>query len=141
MIETNIKHVAGVDDYGYGLTWSIKDVDNYYAFEISANGYYRISKTIEGEWSAIRDWTENSLINTYMSNKLAVQKDGDQLKFFLNDSYLDQIPFVPFIDYGVGYVIWRDQTIEVDDLRVRGTYYLDYDELLDEMIDEMFGDE
>lgn len=137
-IEITIKHLAGTDDYGYGLTWGMLDLDNYYSFDITSSGYYRIAKTDNGNWQAYVDWKASGYINTYGgSNKLGVKKVDEQLKFYINNSYVDQIAFEYFFDDGVGFAVWRNQTIAVDDLIIRGTeYYDDFEDYFYDWFDE-----
>ncbi|MDO9577183.1 MAG: hypothetical protein Q7J16_04810 [Candidatus Cloacimonadales bacterium] len=119
-IETSIKHVSGVENYGYGLNWGMKDVDNYYSFDITSNGYFRIAKTEGDEWSEFVEWTTTSLIYSSGYNKLSVKKVGNKVKFYINDSYVNEIDYADFFSDGVGFAIWRNQTIEVDYLTVYG---------------------
>ncbi|MBC8527787.1 MAG: hypothetical protein H8D22_13205 [Candidatus Cloacimonetes bacterium] len=119
IIETTMKHLNGLDNFGYGLVWGLKDIDNYFSFEISDNGYYRITKTENSDWEALVDWTEPSYVHTYGgTNKLSIKKSGNQLKFYINDNYVNQTPFKRFFGNAIGYVIWKNQAIEIDNLKI-----------------------
>ena len=119
-IETSIKHVSGVDSYGYGLTWGMEDIDNYYCFDITQNGYFRVAKHQKGEWYEYLGWTSTNHVKYYDYNKLTVKRIGNLLKFYINDSYVHEMPYQAFFGDGVGYDIWRNQTIAVDYLTVYG---------------------
>ena len=120
IIETTMKHLSGANDYGYGLVWGLKDIDNYFAFEISDNGLYRVTKNEGDDWEALVGWTESDHIYTYDgTNKLSIKKSDNQLKFYINDNYVDQTPFERFFGNAIGYVIWRNQKIEIDNLIIK----------------------
>jgi hypothetical protein len=38
------KHIDGVDDYGFGICFGKKDVNNFYVFYISAGGYFYLAR-------------------------------------------------------------------------------------------------
>lgn len=131
LIESTMSHTAGVDNKGFGLTWGIENGSNYFTFNITDNGYYRIGRMKEGEWHEYVDWTQSSRINTNgIRNSLQLEKEGDKIKFYINGSYVDQINYENIFADGVGFVIWGDQTIEIDHLTVKGT--TDWDLLYDD---------
>ena len=122
IIETTLQHISGTDDRGYGLVWGMKDIDNYFAFNISNNGFYRIAKSYNDEWQALVDWTESTYLNNYGGiNKLTVKKSDASLKFYINDNYVNTINFEHFFGNNIGYVIWRNMRIEIDKLSVSGS--------------------
>ncbi|MCF7792515.1 MAG: hypothetical protein K9N09_01150 [Candidatus Cloacimonetes bacterium] len=122
LIESTMNHTAGAENYGFGLLWGLDNAENYFTFNITDNGYYRIGRKKEGEWHAYVDWTQSSRINTNgIRNSLQLEKEGDKIKFYINGSYVDQIDFETIFADGVGFVIWGDQTIEIDHLTVKGS--------------------
>ena len=134
LIESTIRQTGGPDDYGFGLIWGAEDSGNCYTFNITDNGYYRIAKMDNDEWSEYIDWTETYAINTYGgTNTLKLQREGSLVKFYINGYYVDQISAPNFFNDGVGYVIWMDQTIEIDNLYVKGVE--DYEKLLEYLDD------
>ncbi|MCF7867280.1 MAG: hypothetical protein K9N09_01145 [Candidatus Cloacimonetes bacterium] len=121
-IETSMKQTGGVDDRGYGVMWGVDNADNFYTFNISDNGFYRIGKMKEGEWTEYVGWTESYLINTYGStNTLKLVKEGNKINFYINGTYVNQITYEDIFADGVGYVIWRNQTLDIDYLNVYGS--------------------
>lgn len=122
IIETTLQHISGTDDRGYGLVWGMKNIDNYFSFNISNNGYYRIAKSYGEDWQALIDWTESTYLNNYGgTNKLTVKKADASLKFYINDNYVNTITFENFFGNNIGYVIWRNMKIEIDNLTVSGS--------------------
>ena len=119
-ISTTITHSSGIHDYGYGITWGMEDIDNLYCFNISDNGYYRYGKYVNDEWTNLIDWTESDMLHSYnATNKLTVRKSKDQYNFFINEVWIDSYQFESFFGNGIGYVIFRDQSIKIDNLIVR----------------------
>ena len=63
----------------------MRDVNNYFAFGISGDGSYRYSKSKDGQWEALTDWTECPSIHKFnATNTLAVEKHGDLIRLFIN---------------------------------------------------------
>ena len=86
--------LAGPVDNGYGIVFRLQNKDNasveddsYYLFLISADGYYRLMRVIEGAApELISDWIESPLINLGLGavNHLRVVARGDQFSFYIN---------------------------------------------------------
>ena len=87
--------IAGPVDNGYGIVFRLQDKDNntpdddsYYLFEISADGWYRLMRVIDGSTpEIISDWIESPLINQGLGavNRLRVVARGNQFQFSIND--------------------------------------------------------
>ena len=120
-IETTLKHKAGQTNFAYGLIWGIIDVKNFFTFNISETGYYRISRNKDSSWTDYVGWTHSNYINTNgESNELSIKKIDNKLKFYINDNFVNQIDFEEFFANGIGFVIWGQQTIEIEDLMIDG---------------------
>lgn len=118
-IECSLKKIAGVDNFGYGLIWGLKDDKNYYHFVITGEGLFGIARVQEGNYTYIIPWATPNSINRYNStNTLTVEKKGDQLQFLINESIVGKIKFEPFFGNRVGFTVWNKQTINFDDLIV-----------------------
>lgn len=125
-IETKMKHTAGVDDYGYGLTWGLKDADNFNTFNLTNNGYYRICRMKDGEWYEYVGWTESYQVNSYgLPNVLKIVKDENKVFFYINGNNVHVMNYDGVFGDGVGFVIWKNQTIDIDYLNVYGSIDLD----------------
>jgi hypothetical protein len=120
IVETNILKVDGSKDYGFGLTFGYKDPNNKYDFIIASNGSYKISKWNKSVASELVNWTSSKSINNGngVSNKLSIKKEGKYLKFFINDIFVNQIPLPEFYGERLGFVVYKNQHIEIDDLQV-----------------------
>ncbi len=118
-IQSTMTKVNGIDDYGYGIAWGLKDGDNRYEFCIDGNGYYFIGKDENDEWKDIVDWTESSFINKENStNTLAVEKSGDKLKFYINGHFVNECPYEHFFGKKIGFILYRNMKIEFDNIIV-----------------------
>jgi len=65
--------------------------NNYYAFLISTDGYYWFGLLYNNEWQTIIDWTYTDAIASDGPNHLAVFCEGSQFKFFINDTFLEEV--------------------------------------------------
>jgi hypothetical protein len=86
--------VSGPLDNEYGVVFRLQDKDNddfgddsYYLFLISADGYYRVSRSVDGSLKIISDWIASPLINQGMNavNRLRVLASGDRFRFWINE--------------------------------------------------------
>ena len=114
-LEAKISHPAGVDDSGYGLLWGLKDINNTFGFEITANGHFRIFRETDEGMAELVDWTENdAIVEGNEINDLAIQKMGGQLTFYINNVQVHQMPFQPFFGDQIGFSLWSNQLILID---------------------------
>jgi hypothetical protein len=87
--------LAGPIDNAYGVVFRLQNKDNtspdddsYYLFLVSADGYYRVVRVVDGGVpKLISDWIPSSLINLDLNavNRLRVVARGDQFQFYIND--------------------------------------------------------
>ncbi|MEJ2757031.1 MAG: serine protease, partial [Anaerolineales bacterium] len=68
-VDTNVTTTAGDGDFG--IICRYQDESNYYAMEISEDGYFIIWKYANSEYFALVDWTYSSAINTSAPNHLS----------------------------------------------------------------------
>ena len=118
-IETKIDKISGVTNNAYGLMWGIKD-NNSFRFYISGSGYYKIVRTVNGKEEVSVKWTKSSTINQNngASNILKVRREGDSYKYYINNRYITKTDFEPFHGDRIGYVVYADQEIAIDYLKV-----------------------
>jgi len=80
--------------WSYGLIFGYNDIDNYYDFQISRYGEYRLRRKINGEWEALIDWTQSEYVNSgNAANDMFVRFTDTQIVLYINgnrvDSYSD----------------------------------------------------
>lgn len=119
-IETKLDKVSGVTNYGYGLIFGKKD-NNEFRFSISSNGYYKVARKVDNKEQLIKKWTTTSYVNTgnSKSNVLKVKKENNYYKFYINGNYVFQTEFEEFYGNDMGYVVFNNQEVAVDYLRIK----------------------
>jgi hypothetical protein len=118
-IEINAKHYDGSDDSGYGIKFAASGWKNCYNFNITANGYYRISKRVDDVYSNIVEWTTSSAINTgSATNKLEVRVFSTYAECYINGQYVKRVDITPF-GSSAGLEVYNNQTIYFDDLAIK----------------------
>ncbi|MBK9747866.1 MAG: DUF1080 domain-containing protein [Chloroflexi bacterium] len=78
--------VAGSENNGYGVIFRLQDRRNYYLFEVSSDGYYRVARVVNEDVRELSTWIESPLVNTGIGamNRLRVVARGDQFEFYIN---------------------------------------------------------
>jgi len=121
VIETKLSRMSGTVENGYGLTWG-KGKDGYYNFIITPKGKFYVRKVQRGQkpkylinWKSSPNIKENSI-----SNKLRIQKTGQDINFFVNDKFLAKIDYEPFFGNQLGFMLYQQQEIAAQYLIVYG---------------------
>ena len=119
-IVTKIDKISGVTGTSYGLVWG-RSSGNSFRFLITANGYYKIVRTVDGKEQKIISWTKTSIINkgNGSSNNLKVKKTNNRYSFYINGIYVNEADFEPFYGDYIGYVLYNKQKIAIDYLEVK----------------------
>lgn len=119
-IQTKIEKLSGIQDHGFGLCWGFKDIDNFFAFNISGDGHFQIGKMIDGTWYDIQNWKQNHAINKGNNsvNKLTIRNKNRYLRFYINDSYVFETSCSRFFGKKIAFDINNNQKIAVDYLKV-----------------------
>ena len=119
-IETKIDKIDGVTNYGYGIMFGKKGTSDF-RFYISSNGYYKIARLVENKEEVIQKWVTTPNVNTgnLKSNKLKIRKEGGFYKFYINDKFTYQTEYEPFFGNDLGFVVYNNQEIAIDFLRVK----------------------
>ena len=77
---------GGPDNNGFGLLFRHQNNDNYYAFLISGDGYYQVTRRLEGVDDVVSDWAPLAGIHQgQAANTLRVIGQGDTFTFLIND--------------------------------------------------------
>ncbi len=79
--------VEGPLDNGFGVIFRQRDRDSYYTFFISSDGYYRVSRVVNGETKVLSNWHPSEAINQGINvrNRLRVVAYNDRFRFHIND--------------------------------------------------------
>lgn len=79
----------GNDNNGYGIGCRLQSNDDGYYLRISGDGYYSISKTVDGEFQYLVDWDTSGKINQgNATNTIRIVCQGNTLTLYVNGSQL-----------------------------------------------------
>ena len=89
--QVDTRKLGGTDNNSFGQIFRFQDADNFYAYEISSDGFYLVSKKEDGSWSTLIPWTASSVINKGGENQMAVIAQGSQFSFLVNGVQIDTV--------------------------------------------------
>jgi len=110
-------------DEAYGINFcGNTDIDAYFVYYITANGYYAIGSMTNGDWQPIINWTHSSNIraNNEM-NTLSIEKRNNSIFFYINDKVENVLPFTGGYGNCFGLRVDGAQTVAFDQLIVKGS--------------------
>jgi dipeptidyl aminopeptidase/acylaminoacyl peptidase len=123
VMEVDAAQEEGPDNNGYGLIFRMQDRQNFYRYDISGDGFYLLSKFINGEWVTLVDWTASPQVNKGQSaNRLKVSAFGPSISIYANDQLLATVNDKTFSHGNFGFFagtfsepnLW----VSFDDIRV-----------------------
>lgn len=91
VIEVEATKVAGPDDNDFGVICRYQDLDKFYFFIISSDGYYGIARVVDGEQELMgqESMADSDAIKQGMAtNKIRADCVGDQLSLYVNGTLL-----------------------------------------------------
>ncbi len=89
-VEVEARQEDGSIENSYGLLFRVQDRNNFYRFDISSDGFYLLSKFVEGEWETLVDWTASEHISPE-TNLLKVSAFGPEITINANGQPLTTI--------------------------------------------------
>ncbi|WP_316787180.1 caspase family protein [Pedobacter frigiditerrae] len=112
-IETTVEHLKGVDNFGYGIVFGAKDVNNLYFFGISGNGNFTLYSFSNGKYTNILNWQPSNFIyrSQGFKNKLKVEKRSDKIYLFINNQPVANLVAPIFFGDNCGIMVQMNQTI------------------------------
>ncbi|MGB9777439.1 MAG: family 16 glycoside hydrolase [Anaerolineae bacterium] len=92
-LSVEASQVAGPDDNEYGVLVRMQDSRNFYAFSVSGDGYFLVSRFADGVRQPLgADWTPADAIRPGIgTNILEVVAQGNRLTFLVNGRQLAQV--------------------------------------------------
>ena len=123
VVEVETRKVAGPDVNSQGIAFRIQDYKNYYSFNVSSTGQYRIVKVVDNEWTSLVNWLSAPEINIGEEvNHLRVVCNGSLCSFYVNGVHLTDIEDTAFttgdIALWVGSYDDVPVTVRFDNVRV-----------------------
>ena len=106
-VEVDATKVGGSDNNDFGLICRYQDVENFYAFLISSDGGYTITKYSAGsaELLGASDWLASGAVNQGdATNRMRADCVGDVLTLYANDQLLHSVNDADFASGDVGLI-------------------------------------
>ncbi|MES2837003.1 MAG: trypsin-like peptidase domain-containing protein [Bacteroidota bacterium] len=126
-IETVIKFNGGDIASAHGVIFGFEDWNNYYAVQITANGFYRFEKTENGINKATQGWTYTPYIQkNKKANYIKISKVYDEIYVVINNNPIGVIEFDELKGKKLGYVFAGKKEIMINTLVVKtddGDFY------------------
>ena len=124
LIEMEVEHERGTNEYGYGLAATLFDGKNKIVFEI-ADGWFRILKTENDDWITLMKWTETSVINKgdFKPNLLQLRSMGKEWKFYINKHLVATLKKQSSFGKYFGLYVQDKQRVRMNNIKVAKLYY------------------
>jgi hypothetical protein len=106
-VEVDAFKAGGPDDNDFGLICRYQDVDNFYALLISSDGYYAISKFVDGELDLIdldSMQTSDSILQGAATNHIRADCVGTTLRLYANGVLLQEAQDSDYAEGDVGLI-------------------------------------
>jgi hypothetical protein len=87
-----LRHVSGLSESGFGLTFSYKKGGNSYQLQIESAGAYRVVRLQDNMATQVIPWTASDKIVTEdgAPNQLKIWKKGDSCEVYINGSLVNR---------------------------------------------------
>ena len=123
VLEVTTRQWEGPDNNSYGVIFRLQDKDNFYRFDITGDGFFLLSKSVDGKWLTLVDWTSTPAINTGQAeNDLRVSALGAKISIYANGRFLAEVEDESFRHGDIGFFAGTfdkpNVHISFDDLRV-----------------------
>jgi hypothetical protein len=117
ILEVEVKLIDGTDDNWQGIVCRYQDGGSYYVFNISADGYYYISRFLEHEQLALVEAAPSSYINQGWDtvNNVYVECIGNELSLSVNGHLLASVTDNAFSEGEIGFLVtsWASDFSEI----------------------------
>ncbi|MEN8123241.1 MAG: hypothetical protein ABFS35_23085, partial [Bacteroidota bacterium] len=119
-IETKLKQVSGVDNWGYGIVWGARGWDNSYKFTISSNGMFKVGGYKNSKYFEWQKWkVSKKIMPLGQNNVLAIKRIEDKLYFYINNTLVYTHKFEQFFGTYMGFILEKNMSVAVDFLRIK----------------------
>lgn len=120
-IESTFLQRSGSIEGGFGLTFGMKDIDNFYSFVVSSDGHYLIFGYELDEYFTVKKWTKSDLVKSMgFVNKLGVRRSGEDMHFYVNDKLVYSCKALRFFGNTMGFRVAKNMKMDVDYLHIYG---------------------
>jgi S1-C subfamily serine protease len=105
IVEVDASVLQAAGDGDFGLICRYVDGDNFYAMEVSEDGYYAIWKYSAGDQVPIVNWEPTQLVDTSRQMKVTAACVGDRLSLYLDGQLLAEVQDNDFSSGDAGMII------------------------------------
>ena len=108
VVEVDARQVEGPVDNNFGiLVRHQPDDENFYWFQISADGYYSVDLYRAGQWVTLEEWQTSDAILTGVgvTNHLSLVCSGEEFTFYANDTQLTTVRDRSFPSGNIGLAV------------------------------------
>ena len=123
VLEVKARQWEGPDNNSYGVIFRYQDPHNFYRFDVTGDGFFLVSKLVDGNWLTLVDWTPSPAVNQgEAENKLRVSCLGQHIAVYANGELLAEVDDESFRQGDIGFFAGTfDEAgvhISFDDLQV-----------------------
>jgi hypothetical protein len=120
IIETSLGEINTSTGW-YGITFGRKNSSNEFSFLLSGNGNYKFRKFDNDVYKEIIPLTFAAAIKTgnNVENIVKIVKSGSLIRFYINNTYINEAPYERFFGNKFGYTIYFDRKITADYLDIK----------------------
>jgi hypothetical protein len=123
-LEVDVTQVSGSDDNQFGVIFQYQDIDNWCAFLISGDGYFKLRRRYQGEDFDFTQWTPVASIRQgRRTNHLQLEVRRSRISVFINNELIAIVPNSTFqrggISLSAGAPNEPDVHVAFDNLRVK----------------------
>jgi hypothetical protein len=89
-LSAEARAIDGPLNNGYGVIFRYRDPQNFYMFLVSSDGYYRVSRVVDGDQRLLSEWIDTPVIAQGLDtpNRLRVVGRGNRFQFYVNDQLM-----------------------------------------------------
>ena len=120
--ESKLKQISGSTNHGYGLVWNSNGWGNSYTFEISSNGYFRLTYYKDDKNIVWKEWTKTPYINALGEyNILKVEKIDKKNNFYINGNLVYTCEYKTALGSYQGYYLGTSMIVMIDYMQITET--------------------
>ncbi len=118
VIDVDIQKKAGPDENEFGVVCRYKDDKNFYFLTVSSDGYYGVTKLVDGKMALIGmdqlQFKDAVIHPGETSNHVRVECTGDRLTLTANGQLLADVKDSTFTGGDVGVIAMANETVGLD---------------------------
>jgi hypothetical protein len=119
MAEASFTKIAGQDKNTFGLIWGCDDAKRLYAFGISDEGEYRVSRHTK-DWENLINFKKSKhIVIPDGTNILRIEKRGFKLLLYINNYLVETLSHQALFGKGIGFCVNANIVVEVDNFVVK----------------------